>query len=77
MFSIFKRKTVIAPAPAPAPASVVVVEAVPDHNWLSGHADGDDWGDAHHVGDEDDPEDEGRTFDREDIERYVTELVTV
>ncbi|MCY0933653.1 hypothetical protein [Streptomyces sp. H34-S4] len=112
MFSIFKRKTVVAPAviaevvpenvtfalqnladtfsfyvtaeagehfTCDEADAIALVLAVAGHReeaiaWLAGHAEGDKFGDLHFEGDEDDPDDEGRKFEDQDIERYVAEL---
>lgn len=43
--------------------------------WLTGHAMGDEWGDLHFIGDEEDPEGEGRRLTDDELAAYVGELV--
>jgi ApbE superfamily uncharacterized protein (UPF0280 family) len=41
--------------------------------WLIGHAQNDEWDDYHFIGNDDDPEDEGRVMTDEEIAEYVAD----
>ena len=45
--------------------------------WLSGHAQGDEWDDYHFVGNDDDPEDEGRVMTDQELTEYVANWAQV
>ncbi|MGW0861278.1 hypothetical protein [Streptomyces sp. NPDC002611] len=45
--------------------------------WLVGHAQNDEWDDFHFIGNDDDPEDEGRVMTEEEIAEYVANWAEV
>ena len=45
--------------------------------WLIGHAQKDEWDDYHFVGNDDDPEDEGRVMTDQELAEYVADWVPV